>query len=55
MTANQGNPNRKRRSREEIKRLVSEFEKSGLRPASSLLLFMLAFLSFESCAKSIAF
>jgi len=34
MTANQGNPNRKRRSREEIKRLVSEFEKSGLRPAT---------------------
>ena len=33
MTANQGIPNRKRRSREEIKRQVSEFEKSGLRPA----------------------
>jgi hypothetical protein len=34
MTANQGIPNRKRRSRQEIKRLVSEFEKSGLRPAT---------------------
>ena len=30
MTANQENPERKRRSRKEIKRLVSEFEKSGL-------------------------
>jgi len=34
MTANQGIPNRKRRSRAEIKRLVSEFEKSGLRLAT---------------------
>ena len=33
MTANQEVPERKRRSREEIKWLVSEFEKSGLRPA----------------------
>ena len=30
MTANQEIPERKRRSREEIKRLVSEFESSGL-------------------------
>ena len=33
MLGNQEVPERKRRSREEIKRLVSEFEKSGLRPA----------------------
>lgn len=33
MTANQEIPERKRRSREEINRLVLEFEVSGLRPA----------------------
>jgi hypothetical protein len=33
MTANQQIPERKQRSREEIKRLVGEFEASGLRPA----------------------
>ena len=33
MTANQEVPERKRRSREEIKRLVGEFEASGLRSA----------------------
>jgi len=35
MRANQEITERKRRSREEIKRLVSEFEASGARPAES--------------------
>src|ERR1700745_2139996 len=33
MTANQDIPQRKRRSREEVRRLVVEFETSGSRPA----------------------